>query len=143
MNIEELTIDEAFRHLTQLAKRFQSWDRRTIVTAVLLELNMSPKRDGFNMLVHAVPMYLDRIQVMKGLYPKVAQIYGVSTDQVEHSIRTAVAQAWKDRNEQVWNAYFPPGVNGPERPSNGAFISRIAKLMELWEKSVYYTPDKT
>lgn len=104
-------------------------------TAVHLHLlNFPTKRDGYQHLCACIPMFsLDPSQrLTKELYPAVAKTCGCGDGRsVEHSIRLVITSAWRDRDENVWRKYFPPDASGNiPCPSNKAFISRLAELLD-------------
>lgn len=108
--------------------------KRSAVSNMLLELNMPTKRNGFIQSREAVLLlYQDRRQsITKQLYPQVGALCDASAIQVERSIRSAIAAAWRNRDEAVWRKYFAPGPNGQiPRPTNAAFLSRLADALEL------------
>ena len=72
---------------------------------------------------------------VKNLYLALTALYNgtVGAKQIEQSIRSAIRQAWKNRNDQIWCCYFPQNANGEiERPSNGDFIATLACVVDLW-----------
>ena len=72
------------------------------------------------------------LAITKELYPIVASICDCHKDHVERSIRTAISAAWNHRDDRIWQRYFPPGADGSiKRPTNGAFISRLADSLRL------------
>ena len=99
------------------------------LSAILLELGLAPKVDGFGYLLDAIPLYMsDPHQCLtKELYSAVGHAYGKSGSQVERCIRTAIQSAWLRSDAKVWARYFPSSPDGSvPRPSNGDFISLIA-----------------
>lgn len=105
-------------------------DPRTVVSNMLLSLNVPTKLKGYACLREGVlELVRDPAQqVTKELYPKVAKLYGGNGPQVERLIRTAIDAAWKKRDERVWRLYFQPGPDGClERPTNATFISALAE----------------
>lgn len=103
------------------------------VSNLLLSLNISTKHDGFSYLREAIVlMSKDPAQsITKVLYPEVARICGCNKDNVERSIRTALGSAWKKRDKDLWETYFP---NAEHRPSNAVFISRLTEALLLAEE---------
>lgn len=113
-------------------------DPEIAVTNMLLALGIPTKLRGFACLREAI---LEAVRqpgqlVTKELYPKVGKRCEGSSQQVERSIRSAIATAWETRDEQIWATYFPPGPSGNlERPTNAAMISRLASLLTVnWEQ---------
>ena len=104
------------------------------VTRILLRLGFSPDADGFTQLCVGIPLFVkDPLQrLTKELYPVIARLcYYNSGLQVEHSIRTAIQNAWAQRNKELWSKLFPRCTKAP---TNRLFISRItAALMEGYQ----------
>lgn len=109
-------------------------DMRTMVSNILLELNIAAKRRGYGCLREAILLMLENPgqSITKELYPAVAEVCGGSREQVERVIRTAIDAAWRSRDEGKWRAYFLPGPDGHiPRPTNAAFICRLADSLAL------------
>ena len=109
-------------------------DPQTQVTNLLLSLSVPSKLRGYAYLREAIPMMLkDPDQpITKVLYPAVGAIFGCKGTHVERSIRSAIETAWKQRDDRVWQRYFRVGSDGViPRPSNAAFISRLADALRL------------
>ena len=100
-----------------------------LIQKMLRELGIPVHRKGFRQLVVAIYLFQqDEEQSMtKELYPGVAKIIG-GTDWriVERDTRTAIFYAWENRNEEVWNFYFP-GLN--RSPSNKVFIATLTEYL--------------
>lgn len=109
-------------------------DPRTLVTNMLLALDIPTHRRGFGCLREAVLCKAKdpARAITKEVYPLVGQSLGATQEQVEHVIRTAVNAAWSHRDPAVWERYFPPDGDGVcHRPSNGAFIAALAEALNL------------
>ena len=109
-------------------------DPRMAVSNTLLALGFSTKLRGYGYLREAIleTMRCPGQMVTKELYPKVGKLFDATGVQVERSIRSAIGKAWDQREETVWRQYFPcTSDTSPERPTNSAFISRIAERMNL------------
>lgn len=109
-------------------------DPATYVTNLLLTLGIPTKLKGYGYLRESVvQMSKDPTQsITKELYPSVAQICGGAASHVERSIRSAIHTAWDRRDDRVWSMYFTPDSSGSiPRPTNAAFISRLADSMKL------------
>lgn len=105
-------------------------DSRTFVSTRLLHLGICTKHDGFAYLQESILLMADNPgqAVTKELYPAVAAIYGCKGKLVERSIRNALDAAWKHRDNQIWQRYFPPSA---KRPTNAVFITRLAESLRL------------
>lgn len=104
-------------------------DPRNQTSGLLLALGVPTKLRGYAYLREAILLMMcDPTQsITKELYPEVARLCGCAPSHVERSIRSAVAAAWERRDDQLWRLYFQPDENGQIlRPSNGAFITRLA-----------------
>lgn len=105
-------------------------DPKTEISNVLLSLGIPTKLRGYSYLREAVFLALHHSDQMvtKELYPAVGKLCDATAVQVERSIRSAIASAWKKRDPQVWNRYFPPLPDGTvSRPTNAAFIFCLAE----------------
>ena len=106
---------------------------RTQATELLLELDFATNLDGYLYLQAAIPLFADdpSQRMDKELYPKVASLLGVTgTKNIERSIRSAIKDAWKRRDPEIWKKYFPDGtVTKATGPCNKLFISRMAEEM--------------
>lgn len=129
-----ITFDNALDHIDFLAKFFGRDNIRHVLVVLLLELDVPTNYDGFDYLVRGIMIYAkDPSQMMvKGLYPAIAATYDkeIAVPQIESAIRSAIKTAWKRFDALAWNRYFQGFT---ERPSNAEFISRIARILEVWE----------
>lgn len=109
-------------------------DPRTLVSNALLRLGISTKLRGYAYLREAVLLMARDPQqsITKELYPAVAAQFGATAVQLERSIRSAIHTAWSQLDSQIWQMYFPANDSGLiPRPTNAAFISRLADLLIL------------
>lgn len=100
---------------------------------ILTALGVPGKLRGSTYLRCAIPLFArDPLQsITKSLYPAVAKGCGCKASHVERSIRSAIEAAWKNRDENIWKLYFPTDAAGNvKRPTNGAFIARLAQSLE-------------
>ena len=133
-----IKIEKTLKHAMVLARHLNVCGLRYAAMAVLLELSVPTKGAGIDYLQNAILMaYSDPVQTFSnGIYQAVGQLYTprAGEQQVEESIRRVIAEAWRNRDEQVWKFYFPEEADGHvARPSNAEFISRIVRFLELWE----------
>ena len=112
---------------------FAAPDPRTQVSNMLLSLRFSTKLRGYGYLREAVLLMAKNSgqSITKELYPAVANCCGVTSVQVERSIRSAVQHAWDRREAVVWKNYFPTDSGREVRPSNGALITCLADRLLL------------
>lgn len=130
-------IDKILDHILFLSRRFRISDANYIAKIIVLELGVQPKYDGYRYLVQAISLYMDApVQLsIKNVYFALVAIYNGTVDakQIEQSIRSAIRQAWNNRNDELWRCYFAVDANGEVlRPSNGDFIATVACVVDLW-----------
>ena len=104
------------------------------ISSLLIMMGFSVKLNGFRYLQQAVYRILkDPDQsITKELYPGVGHVYGTLGSHVERSIRGAIQDAWKHRDDRIWQLYFPPDSNGEmAKPTNAVFITRIADGLRI------------
>ena len=131
-------IEKTLDHILFLSRRFRVYDAKYIAKIIVLNLGVQPKYDGFRYLVQAIILFLEApVQLSnKNLYLALVAIYNGTVDaqQIEQSIRSAIRQAWNNRDDKVWCCYFPVNDNGEiARPSNGDFIATVACVVDLWK----------
>lgn len=95
---------------------------------ILISMSFLPKHNGYHYARECIVRSIHHPgqAVTKILYPEVGAVFGAESTSVEHSIRTALAYAWKHRDPHVWAVYFP---NCNRCPSNAVFISRMAEAI--------------
>lgn len=99
---------------------------------ILLQLGFSRKLSGTRYLQQAIRMFAKDPQQMltKELYGSVGQLFHASPSQVERCIRNAIVTSWGNRDDRVWQRYFPTGKDGTvRRPTNGELITRLSECM--------------
>ena len=95
-------------------------------------LGFFPHLNGYKMLATAITIVIrnPHISMTKELYPQVAAMWGTDWKQVEHAIRNCIKSAYKQRNDWIWQMYFPCG---PDRKvghlKNSVFISCVADYL--------------
>lgn len=98
-------------------------------------LNFFTHLDGYQQLCVGIPIFAANpsMRLSKELYPVIAKHFGLPDCRtVEHSIRKAIASAWKHKDTAVWAKYFPPDTTGAiPCPTNKAFIAHVAEMLEL------------
>ena len=133
------TIEDTLRHVQFLNRHLNTVDLQCMIIVVLLELGIATKRDGFDYMKQGILLMCDApaLLITKGVYPEIGKCYTppVGSQQIEHSIRSAINDAWTQRNSRVWGYYFPDAADGKQKkPTNAEFITRIARILELWQR---------
>lgn len=124
-------MDELLTHLVFLARHLRGLDKRHIVEIFLMEIGTSTNANGFNYLVDSILIYGSAFDplISKDVYPDVAKRHtGSNAARIEQAVRRTIIQTWRERTDK-WTMYFA----NERRPANGEFISRLAKMLELWE----------
>lgn len=125
------SVDDLIEHLDFLARSLSFYDERYIVKIFLLELGIPTQGNKFDYVSEAVMLWYSESmrRVSKEIYPAIAKKYRpyATMEQVEKTISRAIERAWKKR-DQMWETFFPE----PQRPTNTEFISRMAKVLEMW-----------
>jgi hypothetical protein len=101
-----------------------------VAAAHLQHLGISRKHDGFIQLRMGIPLFAqDPAQRLeKELYAAISTLLGNNTPkQIERTIRSCLKVAWQQRNEAIWQSYFPDCT---KCPSNKAFIARLAEFAD-------------
>ena len=96
---------------------------------ILMACRIQSHTEGFLYLKIAIPLFRqDRSQLLcKEIYGAIVQIYSLSGWKlVERSIRSAIHGAWEIDPGPLQELF--PGITEP--PTNKAFISRIAELLD-------------
>lgn len=130
MKAVEVRINDFLAQLQQIEPLRPTGNQ--MVINLLMGLGFSPKLDGFGYLAEAIPLYAkDPTQaITKELYASVGRPWQKDAVLVERSVRSAIEKAWREGNPRIWRQYFRCGPDGSvPRPSNGAFIARMAQLV--------------
>lgn len=133
-------------HLTSLIQRadcslLPQIDQASLAADTLLNLHFLTNRIGYHYLLAALAQEnrAPGQAVIKELYQSVADQFQVSIQQVERNIRSAIEKAWAFRDRSLWMELFPPNPSGIDRrPSNGLFISRVARYISTYEDRLFF-----
>lgn len=101
--------------------------------AILMQLGIKPKLDGYRQLLIAIPRYLEdpRQGLTKELYDFVGHAVGKTTMAAERSMRHAIQTAWERADQSIWRQYFPAAPDGNvPKPTVGSFIATIAAVLD-------------
>lgn len=133
----ERRIDDTLNHAYFLARHLKVFNPSSAALLVLMELCIPTNCEGHDYLQKAIVRRYHNPEkpFEKGIYDVVADSYmsGLSTFQMESSMRYAITRAWNGRNENTWAIYFPCNDRGKlVKPKNTEFISEIARFLELW-----------
>ena len=104
------------------------------ISGLLMMMGFSVKLNGFRYLQESIFRMLSAPDqsITKELYPGVGHVYGTLGSHVERSIRGAILDAWKHRDDKIWQLYFPPDSSGEMvKPTNAVFITRIADGLRI------------
>lgn len=125
-------------HAQFLARHFGRDKLQYAVGAILFELKIPMKGATFDYVKNAIIFSVENpvIPLQKGLYPTIGLMYNpvVGPKQIEQTIRSAINQAYNQRDDKVWSYYFQPDRNGNfKRPTNAEFIRSVMRFVILWQ----------
>ncbi len=131
-------MEASIRHAKFLAKHLNKCGVPFIVRIMLKEIGIPSGKDGFEYAKYAVLMLLENpFETLKnGIYLAVGLLRNppAGQEQVEQSIRFGIRTAWKTRNEEVWEYYFPKGYPGSDScPPNRDFLMAVVDFVQLWK----------
>ena len=139
------TISDTLEHILLLARYTKRCDISGATVIMLFELGVSTKYIGFEFLKRAIMKYhKDPTRAFaKDIYQEIADECSQSSEeQVSQAIRDCIKKAWRNGDEAAWTWYFAYNGKRPKRPGNAEFITKLARLLELWngicEKEVSY-----
>lgn len=128
---------EALHHISVIARHLLYCDQEMVLLAVLMDMGFSSGRVGMDPLINAIVMRHNdpALMLTKEIYPEVGRMIGPKMNgrAVESAITHLLDSAWENRDEGIWNCYFPKLDSAVKRPTNGEFISQMANFMALWE----------
>ncbi len=101
------------------------------ISNILFSLGIMPNYRGYQYTLYSV-MYAIKdpyslTAVTKCLYPEVAKVFKASWESVERSIRTTIAQVWKNNREKLLAI---SGNTITEKPKPAQFIGIIVSYYE-------------
>lgn len=103
------------------------------LTVLLRDMNVNMSRRSCKYLFALVELYLEdpSRSLTKELYPAVGELCDSNGLAVERAVRSLIEDAWKNRNDQVWRAYFPMDRHGTViKPTNRCFITAMAMALK-------------
>lgn len=126
-------------HILLLARHLEKCNARGAVVVMLMELGVPTQCIGFEFLKMAILHFCENPTraLHKDIFRQIMQQCGQnSEEQVDQAIREAIKKAWKYGSRLAWDWYFAyDGRRRTDRPSNAEFISRIARLLEMWQNN--------
>lgn len=130
----EATVDRIRDLIRLTAPPHAPDDPKVQVAKMLHALSVPTKLNGYTYLKQAIweMARSPGMPLVKELYPAVAAVFGCECHQVERSIRTAIAAAWENQDEEVWRRYLKTESSHPlRRPTNSEFIIQLAEQVRL------------
>lgn len=112
-------------------------DPRNFITTSLITLGIPVNYHGYGYLRECIVRIAQKPDqgITKELYPAIAKMFGngLTDKNIERSIRNAIEQAWKMRDDQIWQQYFPLRKDGQiKKPTNSQFIYALADSLRLY-----------
>jgi len=132
------TITETLEHVLFLTRHLNNCDSQGIAVVILMELGVPTKCVGFEFLKRAILLfYEDPTRALsKDIYQEIKLKCKLSSEeQVDQAMRDATSKAWSSGSTKAWRWYFAyNGESLQHKPSNAEFITRIARILELWQR---------
>lgn len=131
-------MEASIRHAKFLAKQLNKCSVPFIIHIMLKEIGVPSAKDGFECARYAVMMLMENpFKTLKnGIYLAVGLLREppAGQEQVEQSIRFGIHSAWRTRNEEIWECYFPKGYPGSDTcPANRDFLMAVVDFVKLWQ----------
>ena len=106
------------------------------IMRTLIEVGIPPHLRGFSYIVYAEQLIMQNemymVGITKSLYIDIAKAFSTSPCNVEHGIRTAIADGWKVAPAEIKMKIFGNSVNTTKvRPTNAHFIMMLYYYMTL------------
>ena len=132
-------VNDTLKHVLFQTRHFDRDDIESAILSVLIDLHVPTSYDGFEYLRIAILLNYRHPtgSLSSDVYPVISDYceLKVSAKTAEQAIRSAIVSAWRCRDEKVWRLYFTPDEDGKIRkPTNGEFITKIARILELWHR---------
>lgn len=101
---------------------------------ILYEIKMNRDLKGYKFLRTAVILrYLHpeyQKNIYRGLFPKVAQMYGVKVSSVERNIRTVLESTWTNAYADAQYKYYDHIISyGKDKPTAAKFIEETVAMI--------------
>lgn len=129
-------LENSYGHIVFLVRLLHKSDPQYVVTAILMELGIPAKHEGYHYLKAAILQYNSGMMCMVNarLYQLIAEQWGASAISVEKAIRSTIKAGWQNRQGKMWEYYFPGiDMDDSKAPSNHMFIAEVSRVLELWE----------
>ena len=117
----------------EVMRQGREWTAYDEINSLLLSFGFKMSLGGYPCVQEAILSYLHdgNRQITKTVYPEVAAKCGGSPKRVERAIRGVINDAWKRRDDAIWQMYFTVESGGNRKcPSNSYFISRMAMCLQ-------------
>ncbi len=109
-----------------------------MVRSIFLTIGIPEHLKGYQYLIEAIRMVVispDIINnIMRVLYPGIAENFHTNAIRVERSIRNAIEFAWRGGKMENLNHIFGYDVLSGKKPTNGEFIALIAAKFDMETK---------
>lgn len=134
----ECTMDAALKHARNRAEYMHRCSSTYIIHIALKELGIPSDSEAFFFAKNTIRILYENpgMTLTNGVYlaAGVLSSHRCGEKSVESAIRRAIQYAWDNRDERIWECYFPTGNPGrTECPSNRVFLMAIVDFVELWK----------
>lgn len=106
------------------------------ISKLLKSLGVSPKMKGYHYLKHAIDIesdYCGDVQkVTRRLYPQIANMFNVTPQSVERTIRQAIESGWLRCDIDSIREVFGDTISFEKgKPTNKEFITTVADYLNM------------
>lgn len=131
-------MEPAILHAKFLAKHLSRCNSRLVIRIALKEVGIPSYHDAFQYSLNSVKMLCENphATLMNGVFMAVGLLRdpAAGENDVDRAIAFSKKIAWKNRNAQLWEYYFPEGCPGSHKcPTNRDFLMAFVDFVELWK----------
>lgn len=114
------------------------------ISETLLRLGVPQNLKGYKYIVTGLLLCLETPTLpdclSRGLYPAIADVWGLAPHQVERTIRRAVEVAWDNGDPEVGYEFFGNSISHTKyKPTNGVFIATVLNKLNRYRRGVKLT----
>ena len=122
-------MNEQYYEFLKQHKEYEAW-----VDSVFLELGIPQNVKGYDYLMAAVLLATDEPELIRAitreLYPRIADLFNITTSSVERAMRHALELAWNNSEpETLYNLFGHTASATQGRPTNSNFIATMANKL--------------
>ena len=126
--------DKIMEEIREMIEPVAKENIEDVISEILVELGMPSHIMGYQYSVYAIKIAVENTDIINaitcGLYPTVAEHYGITASRVERAIRHGIECAWDRGDLDVIEKYFGNTISLTKgKPTNSEFIARISNIV--------------